>query len=177
MLLYRVSLKYEITKAQLLIKTTPSELQMDTEKNGYEMDSHPIQIQIDNKDFFESIGIKSVDKVLEDSAAYGRQAVLKSMARYTEEKNAMLGPDGMTVAEIAAQRSYKTISSTLDFLPDSKPEITWKDGYMDIKYTLDQRNVEWIPPQIEFEYVPYSVEIQVEKWTEELQPPNLAESD
>lgn len=171
MILYRVSLKYEITKAQLLIKTIPPEIKVKTERNGYEMDGHPIKIQMDNKDFFESIGIKSVDKVLKESAEYGKQAVLKSMARCTKENDALLGPDGMTMAEVVAQSSYKTISSTLDFIPENRPKISWKDGYTDIKYIKDDRNVEWKPPEIEFEYVPYSVDIKAERYIEEVSPP------
>ncbi|HAN20836.1 MAG: hypothetical protein A2Y15_04855 [Clostridiales bacterium GWF2_36_10] len=168
MFIYRISLQYEITKAQLLIKTTPPEVKVDTEKKGYEMDSHPIKIQIDNKEFLESIGIKSINKVLEEKAEYGKQAVLKSMARYTEDKNAMLGPDGLTVSEIAAQRSFKTISSTLKFIPENQPEISWKDGYVDINYTKDERNVKYIPSQMEFEYIPYSVKFIVKKHMEEV---------
>jgi hypothetical protein len=44
----------------------------------------------------------------------------------------MLGPDGMTIAEIAAQRTYRTITSALDFIPKSRPETSWKDGYLDV---------------------------------------------
>ncbi|HBL83434.1 MAG: hypothetical protein A2Y17_04265 [Clostridiales bacterium GWF2_38_85] len=169
MYIYPVSLRYEITKAQLLIKKIPSEVKVETEKNGYQMKRHPAEMKIDNTDFFESIGIKSPEKVLEDAAVYGKQAVLKGMARRSEEKNAMLGPDGMTVAEIAAQRSYRTIQSTLDFIPKSRPEISWEEGYVDINYTKDQRNVTWTPPEIKFEYIPYSVEIYVDKWSDELE--------
>lgn len=172
---YRVTLRYEITDAQLLIKTTPSETKVETEKNGLEIESHPIKMDIDNKDFFESIGIKSIGKVLDDAAEYGKQAVIKSMQRYADEKNAMLGPDGLTVAEIAAQRQIKTISSALDFIPDSKPEISWRDGYIDVNYVKDERNVQWTPPQVEYEYIPYSVKIIAERWAEEIEVPDIAE--
>lgn len=168
MFVYPVSLRYEITEAQLLVKKIPAEIKVKTERNGYDMDNHPIKIQIDNTDFFESIGIKSPEKVLEDSAMRGRQAVLRSMARYTEEGNERLGPDGKTIAEIKAQHSYKTITSTLDFIPKSKPHISWKDGYIDIDFTKDKRHVEWIPARYEFEYIPYSVKIYVDKWSDEV---------
>lgn len=172
---YHVTLKYEITDAQLLLKTTPSELKVETEKGGLQIEHHPIKMEIDNKDFFESIGIKSISKVLQDAAEYGKQAVIKSMKRYADEKNAMLGADGLTVAEIAAQRSIKTISSALDFIPDSKPEISWRDGYIDINFVRDDRNVQWIPPEIEFEYIPYSVKIIAERYAEEIESPTAAE--
>lgn len=172
---YRVTLRYEITDAQLLMKSTPPEMKVETEKNGYQIEHHPIQMKLDNSDFFESIGIKSLDNVLKDAAEYGKQAVIKSMQRYADEKNAVLGPDGITIAQIAAQRSIKTISSAMDFIPDSKPKISWEGGYLDINYVKDERSVSWSPPEIEYEYIPYSVKIYAEKTAEELESPYAPE--
>lgn len=172
MLLYRVSLKYEITEAQIVIKTTPGEFKVETEKNGFEMKSHPIKVDIDNTPFYESLDIKSVDKMLKDYVELGKQAVLKAMKECGQDANQMFGPKGLTVAQLAAQHSFKSIDSTIEVIP-KKPNISWNDGYIDIKYIKDERNTEWIPPEIEIEYIPYSVDVNAEKWTEEQEIPEF----
>ena len=95
------------------------------------------------------------------------------MARYTKEKNAKLGPDALTVAEIAAAESRHTVTSRLDFIPKDRPHIRWKDGYIDIEYIKDERTVEMIPAKVEFKYIPYKVEIYAEKWSEEYPPEDV----
>ncbi|HOK68660.1 MAG TPA: DUF6470 family protein [Bacillota bacterium] len=168
MFVYPVSLRYEITDAQLIINRIPAEIKVETVKHGYQIKNHPIKIQINNKGFFESLGIKSVDTVLKDAARRGQEAVNTYMKRRGEDKNAYLGPDGTTVWELAAQRAFPTIESRLSFIPDQKPEISWKDGYVDIEYVPDERHVEYVPARLEFEYIPYSVKIYVDKWSDEV---------
>lgn len=168
MFVYPVSLRYEITDAQLIINKIPAEIKVETVRHGYEMKSHPIKIQINNKGFFESLGIKSSDKILKDAAQRGQEAVYDFMKKRDEEKNAALGPEGMTVADLAAQRAFPTIESKLDFIPEQKPEISWEDGYVDIEYVRDERHVEYIPARLEFEYIPYLVKIYVDKWSDEV---------
>jgi hypothetical protein len=168
MFVYPVSLRYEITDAQLIVNKIPAEIKVETKKRGYVMNNHPIKIQINNKSFFESLGIKSTDAVLLDSARKGEEAVFKKMEKYAQEKNAALGPDGMTVAQLATQRAFPTIQSKLAFIPEQKPEISWKDGYIDVDYVMDERHVEYTPPKFEFQYIPYSVKIYVDKWSDEV---------
>lgn len=168
MRVYPVSLRYEITKAQLIINKIPAEVKVETEPQGYNMEQHPIRIQIDNKNFFESLGLKSNKSIIMDAVELGEKATLDSMARYSTEKNLMLGPDGLSVAEIAARRSYRTITTTLEFIPEFKPEISWEDGYIDINYIIGNRRVEYTPARLEFEYIPYSVKVYVDKWSDEV---------
>ena len=168
MFVYPVSLRYEITDAQVIINKIPAEIKVETKKNGYVMNNHPIKIEINNKNFFESIGIKSPDRILVEAARKGEEAVYKSMERHAQEKNSAVKPNGMTVAELAVQRSFPTIQSKLDFIPDEKPEISWKDGYIDMEYVMDERHVEYTPPRLEVQYIPYSVKIFVDKWSDEV---------
>lgn len=173
MFTYSISLKYEITKAQLLMQTIPAQVEVKTEKNGYKMDAHPIKIQIDNAKFFQSIGIKPVSVILKDSAARGKKAALDYMAKCSREKNEKLGSNAMTVAEIAAEQSHHTVMSELDFIPKEKPHISWKDGYVDINYIKDRRIVNRTPSKLEFQYIPYKVEIYAEKIFEEYPPEDV----
>jgi hypothetical protein len=173
MLIYQVSLRYEISKAQLLMRTIPAQVKVETERNGFRMQSDPIRIQIDNSGFFQSIGIKPVSSVLKESAASAQKAVLAYMCRHTNEKNAKLGPNAKTIAEIANSRIGHTVWSRLDFIPKEGPCISWEGGGVDIEYEKDERKVDMTPARIEFEYIPYKVEIFAEIWLKEFPPEEI----
>lgn len=162
MTVYQVTLKYEITKAKLLMKTTPAKIEAETEKSGYSIKSHPIKMIVDNTDFFESLNIKGPRRVLEDSAVYAKKAALEAVARYTNDGNAMLDPEKVTVAELAYRRSFPTITAVLDFIPKDKPKIDWADGFLEINYIIGNKRMNFLPPKIEFEYIPYDVAITAE---------------
>lgn len=156
------------------MKSIPAEVKVDTQRNGFRMESDPIKIQIDNSGFFQSIGIKPVSSVLKDSAASAKKAVLDYMSRVTNEKNAELGPNAKTIAEIANSRTEHTVWSGLDFIPKEGPHISWKGGDIEIEYEKDERHVDMTPARIEFQYIPYKVEIFVERWLKEYPPEELA---
>lgn len=166
MYIYQISLRYDITRAQLLMRTIPPEIRVQSIRNGVEINSHPLKIKIDNSDFFKSIGIRPVWSVLQDSAVKGNRAVLDYMAKQAHKKNALLGPNAKTVAEIANTKPG-LIWSKIDFIPKEAPHISWEDGYVDINFKKDQRVVDIIPGRIEFRYIPYRVEIYAEKWIKE----------
>lgn len=155
------------------MKTIPAQVDVKTERNGYQIDSHPIKIEINNTEFFQSLGIKPASVVLAESAERGKEAVLEKMAKCSREKNAKLGPDALTVAELAVQQSTNVVMSKLDFIPNAKPNISWKDGYISIEYIKDERNVEMTPARIEFEYIPYKVEFYAHIWREKYPPEDV----
>lgn len=157
MFVYTVSLEYDITRASLQTKTIRGKTDVHTEKGGLRITRHPARLEIDNKAFFESLNIKSAEKILKDSADLGKRAVMKATARYAAEGSAMLGPDSKTIAEITAARAYQTINRVLEFIPKNRPEIHFKDGFVDISYEKDRQNVRFTPPFVEFENVPYQV--------------------
>ncbi|MEA4831975.1 hypothetical protein SDC9_130547 [bioreactor metagenome] len=163
---YPVSLKFNITRAKALIESKRAEINIRTTKNGYTMESHPIKMNIDNEQFFDSIGIKSNRKQAEEIVQKGKQAVYEFMERKAEEKNALLGPHKMTIAEARSGRFIKNPQLFLEFIPDAKPEISWTEGYNDINYKKDDLDISWNPGSVNIEYVPYSVEISVDRWSD-----------
>lgn len=173
MYIYQISLRYDITRAQLLMRTIPAEARVQTIRNGVEIDSHPLKIKIDNSDFFKSIGIKPVSSVLQDSAVSGKKSVLDYMAKKSREKNDKLGPNAKTVAEIANTKPGH-VWSKLDFIPKERPHISWEDGYIEFDFKKDDRKVDITPAKLEFEYIPYKVEIFAERWMKEYPPEQVS---
>jgi hypothetical protein len=169
---YPVSLRIDMTRARCLYQIVPAEMRIKTEKHGFTMENHPIKIQLDNEGFFGSLGIKSLKQQSAETAQKAKQAVSDFMGRKAEEKNAMLGPDGLTIAQIKAARFVQRPEAmTLTFIPDQRPEISWRDGYLDIEYRKDDLDISWIPGDVYFTYCPYSVKFSVDRWSDD---PGLA---
>lgn len=172
LLRYPVSLRYEITPARLLMNPEPARMYMKTEKRGYTMRSHPIRLQLDNREFFESIGIKSMESSAAEKAEAGKEAVQAFMERKAQQKNAMLEPEKLEISEVWAQtwaqRAAKMAESVLTFIPDKKPEIGWADGYIEVDFEPDKLEIDWDTGGVSFEYIPYRVEFFVEKWAAQL---------
>lgn len=160
----RLRLQYEITNAQLLYEITPAKMNISVKHGEMDIQREPLKLTIDNKGFFDSIGIKSSDTQAREQAQKGKAAVLDAAGRYTREKNAMLGPDALTPAEISANESVQTVQTGLEFLPAEKPKMSWSGGKVTVNAQKDQVDIEWEPHSIDFKYVPYSVEFYIEKW-------------
>jgi hypothetical protein len=160
---YPASLGYEIKKAQLLYQTRPAQMDMETEKNGLKIRSSPVRLEIDNRAFFDSLGLKSYRTAAREAAQKGRQAALEATARYAREGSAMLGPDGLTVSQLAGQRARQRPQSELVFIPE-KPVLSWQPPQLDIEYTPDQTHIQWDTGDVQFRYQPYEIHYYVDKW-------------
>jgi hypothetical protein len=166
MYIYPLSLSYDIKKAELRYDIRRAQMDIETTKNGYKMESHPIKIQIDNEDFFNSIGMKTVRQQVFGGIQKGKEAVKKFMERKAGEKNALLSPDKITIAEVYGQRQRHVSMpmSILTFIPAEKPKISWAEGYVDIEYKKDDIDISWDPGSLNFLYIPFSIEFYVDKW-------------
>ncbi len=159
----RLVLRYEITQAQLLCKTTPAEMTISVKREEMKMDRDPLQLEVDNRAFYDSIGIKSLRSQAQQMIQKGEKAALDKAGQYSNEKNAMMGPDALNPAQIAAQRGKEPVKTVLAFLPEEKPDMSWSGGHMDLQIPKDKVEISWQPPQIEYTYVPYSIEYFIER--------------
>lgn len=159
----KIILMYEITPAQLLYKATPAQMQVSVERGGMQIESEPMRMELDNKQFFDSIGIKNIHTRAQDNAQAGKKAALETAGRYTKQKNAMMGPDAMNISQIVAQQDKGPVKTVLAFLPEAKPKTTWSGGELNMRFIKDKVEISWKPPELEFTYVPYSVDYRVEK--------------
>lgn len=159
----KVFLMFEITPAKLLYKTNPAQMQISVERGGMQMERGPIRMELDNKQFFDSIGIKGIRTRAQENVQAGMKAAQEAAGRYTRQKNAMTGPDAVSISQIAVQQGREPVKTVLAFLPEAKPKISWTGGELNMRYIRDKVEISWKPPEIEFTYVPYSVECHVEK--------------
>jgi len=159
----KVVLMYEITPAQLLYKSSPAQMQVSVKRGGLQIESDPIQLELDNKQFFDSIGIKGIQTHAQEKIRAGKDAAQEMAGRYTMQKNAMMGPDAVSISQITAQQGQTAAKTVLAFLPEAKPKVSWSGGETNIQFIKDKVEISWQPPDLEFTYVPYSVDYRTEK--------------
>lgn len=155
-------LNIEFTRAKLLMQSHPARVSIETEKSGLNIENSPVRLEINNRAFFDSMGLKSNERLSLDFAEESRQAGYEATAQIAQEGDALVGPHAMTIADIIRSRTNNTIETVLAFIPSEKPELNWSDPRLDITYTPDKLHISWDTGGVETEYVPYSLNIQKE---------------
>lgn len=158
----KVQLLYEITPAQLLYKRTPAQMQISVTHEQMQIEHGPLRLELDNKQFFDSINIKGIKSQANDQIQQGKEAVLEAASRYSSEKTAMTGPDAVTMSQMVAQQGRIPTQMQMTFLPAAKPKVSWSGGDVNIQFAKDKVEISWTPHKMEFTYVPYSIKYSTE---------------
>lgn len=163
------------------IKTVPIEIQMKTRNatleysrgtaemevsrndGGLDIKSRPIKLRLDSFEARNSLRPTTMRSV-EQNADKGREAAYEATATYARQGNlflnAKLGQD--VVGQIAKENASKDIKSLgLQFLPDPGVEVDWEEGDIQIRYEMDQMNLDWKINKGEFKFTPGDIEISV----------------
>ncbi len=165
------------------IKTVPIEIQMKTKNatleysrgtaemeisrndgGGLDIKSRPIKLRLDSFEARSSVR-PTVPQSIEQDAQAGKQAAYEATATYASQGqlflNAKLGQD--VIGQIAEQSVEKDIKTGvgLDFIPKTGVEVEWEEGDIQIRYEMDQMNLDWKISQGEFKFTPGDIEISV----------------
>ena len=166
MSIYPKSIRIETTRAQLLLNTIPAKMEINTEKKGFTMKNNPIKLEIDNRSFFDNMGLKSLEDMAQDNIILGKNAVIGIMQKYAQQKKLMSGPNKISIGKIQLMRLQRPIQHMMTFIPKEKPSMSWSGGYIDIKYEKDISHITWTPPKVESEYIPYRIKLFIDEWVE-----------
>jgi len=158
----KIQLLYDITPAQLLYKRTSAQMQISVTHGQMQIENDPLRLELDNKQFFDSINIKGIQSLANDQIQQGKQAALEAAARHSREKTAMTGPDAVTMSQLVAQQGRIPTQMQMTFLPAAKPKASWKGGDINVQFSRDRVEISWTPHKMEFTYVPYSVKYHTE---------------
>ncbi len=131
---------------------------MDRSASKLEIDSEPIKLEIDNRAFFDSMGLKSIGALAQELIGRGERAADEATVRYCKEGQILQSPHSGGVSQIARMRTEKSIESMLVFIPKNPPELSWEGGQTQIEYTPDTLRFDWITHRVKFDYTPYSIE-------------------
>jgi hypothetical protein len=156
------AIQYRNQRAQILMEYEPADLNIERRRNGLKIESRPIRFEIENRAFFESMGLKTIDSLARENISKGERAVEEWVTRHAREGDAIA--DGTTtIAEIAVSRMLRTIESVLTFIPSEKPKLHWEGGTVDIGYKPDEINYYWDIGGARCQYMPYSLQISVKR--------------
>ena len=158
--------KIQTTPARLLMKTIPAKLTIEVEKGGWRIKKNPMKLEINNKDFFDSIGVHSRDYFTQEGIERGKENVVEYMQKCAIQKNALMGPHRKNIAEVISEinknKAAQKIATSFSVTQPQKPEIEWSGGDLDIEYIKDILHISWTRAQILYQFIPPSVKYTYE---------------
>lgn len=159
-----IKIDFKIHRAKLEYNNQLPKVDITRENGEYKIRAKPIKIQIDNQPMRDTINLKTPMTVGKDYGEESMQLSYNAIANYVKEGNMLLDAKDISPAQIAAQQNTRNIESIVSFLPDAGPEISWKDGTLNIHYTADDLNFDWDTVQkAGFEFIPGSIEFLVKE--------------
>ena len=159
-----IQIEMKTTNAKLEYARGVAEMEISREKNGLQIKSRPIKVNIDTFEARNSLS-PTLARYLGQNAEKGRQATYEATATYARQGQLLLetqvGEELVTqFAEDAMMKDVKT-NVGIDFIPKAGPEITWDPGEMNIRYEMDKLNIDWRMNEGSFEFTPGDIEFTV----------------
>lgn len=159
-----IPLKYEmkIQKAELRYTKSKSEVLINKENGGLDINSKPIKSIIDTYEARSSITPTTMESVRQ-AAASGLKAASEAAATYTEEAALLLDakvPNPLD--QIFRQRAQMpTGEFGLAFIPTTGPDLEWSAPDLNIKYQMDKLSFDIRAAKGDFEFIPGSIEFSI----------------
>jgi len=159
-----IQIEMKTTNAKLEYVRGTAEMEISREKNGLQIKSRPIKVNIDTFEARNSLS-PTLARYLEQSAQKGHQAAYEATATYASQGQLLLetqvGEELVTkFANDAMMKDVKT-NVGIQFLPDPGAEITWDPGEMNIRYEMDKLTIDWKLNEGSFEFTPGDIEFTV----------------
>lgn len=159
-----IQIEMKTTNAKLEYARGTAEMEISREKNGLQIKSRPIKVNIDTFEARNSLS-PTLARYLQQSAEKGRQASYEATATYARQGQLLLetqvGEELITqFSEEAMMKDVKT-NVGIQFLPSVPPEITWDPGEMNIRYEMDKLSIDWKMNEGGFEFTPGDIEFTV----------------
>jgi len=160
---YITQVHIETKHAKLLLDSQAPQLSINRQRGGMDMESEPVRLDLDNRAFFDSLGLKSAKAFADEIVAKGKKAIIEGMSECAQEAEMLSTPKNHNaISQIAAMRTQKSIDLMLVFIPEERPKMNWRGGTLDMEFTPDRLDINWQIRELKGTYVPYSVEYWVE---------------
>lgn len=157
-----VKIELVVDHAQLKYKSDPPTVQVSREKGGAQINSEPIKVQIDSFEMRQSIGLKSISRVIREASSKGIAAAKQATADYCRMGNNYANAHSVPIGKFIAARNNSIPQTGLGFLPEARPEISWSGGTVEMKFQSDKLNMDWnVSNNLNFEYTPGKVKLEI----------------
>lgn len=165
------------TYAKIGIETTPSMLELRTQRAQLQVkqkhaklsiDTEPPRLEIDQYEAFASAGFKNNFDFIKSEIERVKQEHLANIEKIVDDGNTLAAIEngGNPIAEIAQRDSYTTHEFNIDFIPKARPEINLIEGNLNIEFENGDNEginngveVNFIPAQVNLNYTPAQVKI------------------
>lgn len=158
-----ISVEIVIENAQLKYNNKLPKVEVSRQQGGLQMKAEPIKVNIDTFEMRQSIGLKSINTVINEFGNQGIKLAYEATAKIVQEGNQLAHPKGMDIAQIAASRMNKQYETVLDFLPKVGPEISWDGGTLSVHYQMDKLDMDWDLGNTNFEFIPGKIQVEVKE--------------
>jgi hypothetical protein len=162
---YPIRTEYNLQNAKLNLQSTPPKVLMETTPPDVEIRQPRGELTIDNTPYNYSIGRKNLSDFARDNAAFGRQTVLKTIARTVEEGNrlAEITKPSNVIGELAFESRFLDPGEVV-WSPIEAPSIRYQANPAQIDITPGKVNFTPQPGNVQGDYQPGSVDIRVTQY-------------
>lgn len=160
-----IRLDYNMRNAQLNLKSTRPEVQMETTPATLEIHQPRGELTIDMTPCRYSIGLKNNTDFARDNAALGKQTAMDTIARIVQEGTqlAQIESKANALADIAADSTVpEALNITLVRI--DAPDIHYQANPVQFNATAGKVNFTVQPGTVQGDYQPGSVDIRVSQY-------------
>lgn len=135
------------------------------------IDSAMTAVQIDQSACFAEAGLKGSQELSREYAEMGRQAALEAIGRIVEEGNTMARTPWSVslrtiLANLVQERHPLFVDFNVKFIPQSRPDIEWTPGYLNIDWSLGGAEIGYTPSKPLHQYTPGKAEVYIRQRNE-----------
>jgi len=138
----------QIERAQLSIQQPKADIRMHQELPRLEIEKTPLQIQIDQQDCWNEVGLMDYRTLTGDNAKRAKQIAWEAIGKIAEEGNrlARIEDGGNPIVEMAVEISNPPpVDFNIDLIPKSRPKIDFIGGELHFHPVEGQVHLEVIP--------------------------------
>lgn len=160
-----MSFELKINKARYEIANANATFELTRDKGGLQVKMKPAKLNIDTVETRYSAGIKSAMRSVEDYAKKGVKAAYEATATYAKEGNLMMDINIKDpISEIAMRKVFSNLNFNLGFAPGVRPDISWDDGEISMKFEMDNLSFDWNIKRPEFNFIPGNIEFVINEY-------------
>lgn len=159
-----IKIEVVVKRARMDYDNKAPKVEVTREKGGLRLEAKPIKINIDSTAIFDKIGLKGPATISKDFAEKGMKVLYDATVKIVENGDKLLDAKHFTPADLVSKQWMRSMNSMFEFLPGATPDITWKDGTLNVQYTADNLEFDWeTNPNHQFEFIPGSIQFNIKE--------------
>ena len=156
----------ERVPGRLEIRTRNAVLELHQEQAKVNIQTELPKIEIDQREAFADIGLKSYRDLAKEMVQMAYQNVMQYIAKTASDGDRLAAIElgGNPLADIAERDAFPEKEFGYDYIPKTRPKISLQEGKVHID--VEPRGVEanYIPGDVEFNFIPTKINIYMRQY-------------